>query len=155
MRKAEKFDPYALLEKLQMEKGGGANYAKRANLDAQISTNSTISTERLPESDIAAPPECGTIQPAVPTFCLAPPVPKPVVSRTSERACLGAGKGDAEAYADALRLHGPCGYGGIATALGWGAGRASVAEIELRKAGRIVYPDKTGRGWLVEKGETG
>lgn len=61
--------------------------------------------------------------------------------------------GDVEAYADALRLHGPCGYGGIASALGWGMSRASAAEAELRKAGRIAY-DKTGRGTLIEEGRT-
>lgn len=61
--------------------------------------------------------------------------------------------GDAEAYANALRFHGPCGYGGIATALGWSVSRASAAEAELRKSGRIAY-DKTGRGTLTEEGKS-
>jgi len=58
-------------------------------------------------------------------------------------------KSDAEAYLDALREIGPCGYGPVAVFLGWGAGRASAAEIELRQAGRIVY-DRTGRGKPAE-----
>ena len=153
MTQAAKFDPYAFLEKLRLEREGDASHAKRANLDAPISTNSTTSTGHPPKSEIATLPECGTIQPAGPLSRLAWKGPKPAAGRTSEPECPGAGRSDAEAYADALRLHGPCGYGGIAAALGWGAGRASVAEIELRKADRIVYPDKTGRGWLVEKGE--
>lgn len=59
-------------------------------------------------------------------------------------------KSDAEAYLDALREIGPCGYGPVAVFLGWGAGRASAAEIELRQAGRIVY-DRTGRGKPAEQ----
>jgi len=145
---AAKFDPYAFLENLRSEEGGDANHAKRDNLDALTSTNSTISTGLPPKSEVVTLPEGGAIQPAaLPRL----ERPKPVAGRTSEPECSGVGKSDAEAYANALRLHGPCGYGAIAAALGWGAGRASVAEIELRKAGRIVYPDKTGRGWLVKK----
>ncbi|RVG89295.1 hypothetical protein [Sinorhizobium meliloti] len=56
-----------------------------------------------------------------------------------------------EAYAQALRQHGPCGYGPMARVLGWEMTRTGQAEDALRKAGRIVY-DRTGRGWLVEKG---
>lgn len=55
---------------------------------------------------------------------------------------------DAELYADALRQIEPCGYGPVAVFLGWGAGRASAAECELRQAGKIAY-DHTGRGRLV------
>lgn len=58
-------------------------------------------------------------------------------------------KTDAEAYADALREIGPCGYGPIAVYLGWGATKAGQVEVELRQAGRIIY-DNTGRGRLVE-----
>ncbi|MBN9241911.1 MAG: hypothetical protein J0I98_03875 [Mesorhizobium sp.] len=58
-------------------------------------------------------------------------------------------KPDADLYADALRQIGPCGYGPVAVFLGWGAGRASAAEIELRQADRIVY-DRTGRGRPAE-----
>lgn len=57
-------------------------------------------------------------------------------------------KTDAELYADALRQIEPCGYGPVAVFLGWGAGRASAAECELRQAGRLAY-DNTGRGRLV------
>lgn len=56
---------------------------------------------------------------------------------------------DAEAYVEALRQVGPCGYGVVATFLGWGATRAGNAEMELRLAGRIVY-DSSGRGKLTE-----
>lgn len=54
---------------------------------------------------------------------------------------------DAEAYVEALRQIGPCGYGAVAAFLGWGATRAGKAETELRLAGRIAY-DSTGRGRL-------
>lgn len=56
---------------------------------------------------------------------------------------------DVEAYAEALREIGPCGYGVVAVFLGWGATRAGRAETELRMSGRIVY-DATGRGRLRE-----
>lgn len=152
--RAEKFDPYAFLEKLRLEKERDANHAKRANLNVPISTNSTTSTGLPPKSEIDTPPEGGAIRPADPSSRMAGAEErKTAAGRGKEPGSPGSRKSDEEAYADALRLHGPCGYGGIAAALGWGAGRASVAEIELRKAGRIVYPDKTGRGWLVEKGE--
>lgn len=59
-------------------------------------------------------------------------------------------KPDAEMYADALRICGPCGYGPIAVFLGWGATRAANAEAELRAANRIAY-DRTGRGQLIEQ----
>lgn len=154
MTQAEKFDPYTFLAQLRLGKEGDANHAKRANLDAPISTNSTTSTGQPPKSEIAARPEDAAIQPFSPSSRMVRAEGrKTVVGRGKEPGFPGSQKSDVEAYAEALRLHGPCGYGGIAAALGWGVGRASVAEIELRKAGRIVYPDKTGRGWLVEKGE--
>lgn len=62
--------------------------------------------------------------------------------------CLVSPKSDTELYADALWKIEPCGYGPVAVFLGWGAGRASAAECELRQAGRIAY-DHTGRGRLV------
>lgn len=65
---------------------------------------------------------------------------------------LDAMKADAENYAVALRLHGPSGYGPLARVLGWGMTRTAQAEAELRRQGRVVY-DRTGRGWLVEKGD--
>lgn len=151
---ATKFDPYAFLEKLRSDEGGDANHAQGAKRDNSISTNSTTSTGLPPNAEIAALPKDGAIQPTdLPTGMAAKEARRTAAGRNKEPGFPGSRKSDAETYADALRLHGPCGYGGIAAALGWGAGRASVAEIELRKAGRIVYPDKTGRGWLVEKGE--
>lgn len=59
-------------------------------------------------------------------------------------------KPDAEMYADALRICGPCGYGPVAVFLGWGATRAANAEAELRAANRISY-DRTGRGQLIKQ----
>lgn len=59
-------------------------------------------------------------------------------------------KPDAELYADALRICGPCGYGPVAVFLGWGATRAANAEAVLRAANRIAY-DRTGRGQLIEQ----
>lgn len=47
------------------------------------------------------------------------------------------------------RGSGPCGYGGIAFHLGWGASRASAAETILRQAGRLSY-DNAGRARLRE-----
>lgn len=58
---------------------------------------------------------------------------------------------DEETYAVALRTHGPCGYGVVAQVLGWGATRAGQVEESLRLQGRLAY-DRTGRGWLVERG---
>lgn len=154
MTQAAKFDPYAFLEKLRSEEAGDANHAKRANLDVPISTNSTTSTGLPPKPEINVRLKGGAIQPANPSSRIVRAEGrKTAATRDKEPGFPGSRKSDVEAYADALGLHGPCGYGGIAVALGWGAGRASVAEIELRKAGRIVYPDKTGRGWLVEKEE--
>lgn len=153
MTQPAKFDPYALLEKLRLEKEGDANHAKRANLDIPISTNSTNSTVLPPKSEITAHLQGGVIQPINSSPRIVRAVGrKTAAGREKEPREPGSRKSDVEAYADALRVHGPCGYGGIAAALGWGAGRASVAEIQLRTAGRIVYPDKTGRGWLIEKG---
>lgn len=153
MTQPAKFDPYAFLEKLRLEKDDDANHAKRANLVIPFSTNSTNSTGLPPKSEVTAHLRVGVVQPINSSSRIVRVEgQKTAAGREKEPGEPGSRKSDVEAYADALRLHGPCGYGGIAAALGWGAGRASVAEIQLRKAERIVYPDKTGRGWLVEKG---
>jgi hypothetical protein len=146
-----KFDPYDFLEKLRSGEGGHANHAKRANSHKTASTNSTISTGLPPKSEIASPPDGETIRlGALPSRFVREEEAEPVAGRALQTKYSGAEQRDLEAYADALRLHGPCGYGVIASALGWGAGRAGAAEIELRKAGRLNYPDKTGRGRLVK-----
>ncbi|MCO5139284.1 MULTISPECIES: hypothetical protein [unclassified Shinella] len=61
-------------------------------------------------------------------------------------------KTDAELYIDALRIIGPCGYGGVGSFLGWGMTRAGQVEEEVRKAGLIRY-DRTGRATVVEAGK--
>lgn len=61
-------------------------------------------------------------------------------------------KNDAELYIDALRVIGPCGYGGVGSFLGWGMTRAGQVEAEVRLAGLIKY-DRTGRAMVVETTE--
>lgn len=60
-------------------------------------------------------------------------------------------EGDLDAYAAALRSHGPMSYGQAMDVLGWGATRAGKAEQALRHAGRITF-NRLGRAVLVEDG---
>ena len=56
--------------------------------------------------------------------------------------------GDPEAYAEALRAHGPMSYGMAMRVLGWGGTRAGQAETALRAAGRITL-NNPGRAVLT------
>lgn len=56
--------------------------------------------------------------------------------------------GDPEAYAEALRAHGPMSYGMAMRVLGWGGTRAGQAETALRAAGRITL-NNHGRAVLT------
>lgn len=154
MPQAGKFDPYALLAQLRLEDERDANQANCANLGTTISTISANSTRQPTQSEITARPADAAKKPASPSSrMLRAEGRKTAVSGGKEPILPGSRKSDVEVYADALRLHGPSGYGGLAAVLGWGVGRASLAEIELRKTGRIIYPDKTGRGCLAGEGE--
>lgn len=56
--------------------------------------------------------------------------------------------GDPEAYAEALRVHGPMTYGMAMRVLGWGGTRAGQAETALRAAGRVTL-NQDGRAVLT------
>ena len=58
--------------------------------------------------------------------------------------------GDMDAYAAALRMHGPMSYGMAMGVLGWGGTRAGQAEQDLLAAGRIRF-NAAGRAVLVEE----
>lgn len=55
---------------------------------------------------------------------------------------------DMEAYADALRQHGPASYGMMMRRMDWGGTRAGQAEAALRAAGRITF-NELGRAILT------
>ncbi len=120
---------------------------------------STQNPQKCPQQLIGgnrgeAPEAIRAFSEAIPSVAHANPKTKPsnVVAFRPHVDPMNPQPGDAWAYAKALRHEGPCGYGAIATTLGWSASRASAAESELRKAGRIQY-DHTGRGTVVEIGE--
>jgi len=92
-----------------------------------------LSGKRRPEAAAPKPATVAGFKPDLRRDLKLDPVPQP---------------GDPEAYAEALRVHGPMSYGMAMRVLGWGATRAGQAETTLRAAGCITL-NNHGRAVLT------